>query len=319
MRISDIAQVVTNYGVFSDYASAYPFTEFSSGYRQFRSASFSLLKPMEDGGGIPGDTVQAIIQEADDPVLTDQNLYDGVSTDAFAMLGGTNDEFAFPFTQDIVDYRQPIAAGFWLSRKGSPISVGGGIPPRLIVRLYTDSGSLPGGTISYFFNIGTDDISLTPSLVLFGTRGSQYPVSSGTKYWVVIYGDYVGDANNHIKVHYNSVSGTSPCARFSGGSWGVIPNEDLWRQLYQVTFTDVPGDEMVGGEFDPYVFAVDEPVDPLHAIQTRTLDLEGRKNILRVRYAITGSGSYYILMNTIAGLPKKAPVFDANLQGGILI
>lgn len=290
----------------------------ASGFKNFDSLLALAIAP-GSAGASPGDEFLPYFQESDPPVLTHQNTFDG-DDDGYLALNDVVSGITLmgiPFTQDAVDDRIPSAFGVWLSRKGTPTRTGGN--PSIHISILADSAGSPSGSALFdSFYISTDDIPVNGlALILFGTRGGV-PVVNGGSYWIVIDGTYYDQSDaNHIRVHYNTVTGTSGCKTYTG-SWNAISNQDIWFHLYQLTFTDVPTDEIEGGAFNPYIEGTDY-LNRIDSVQARILDLKKRKDNLRAKYAITGSGLYSMAFSAAAGYPRKSPVMGSDLQGGIIL
>jgi hypothetical protein len=290
-----------------------------SGFRNFDSLMLLSLAPTI-AGGAPGDQITAYLQESDAPYLSHQNLYDGVD-DGHLPLNDVSSgytEMAIPFTQGAVVDNTPSAMGLWLSRKGTPTRTGA--TPSVHMKIAIDDGGgdpSPGSIIDSFY-IATDDIPADgPVLIVFGSRGGAV-FGPGVHYWIIIDGNnYDASDLNHIRVHYNTVAGSSTCKVYDGATWNQIVNNDLWHQIYQLAFTDVPTDEVEGGAFDPYVNGYSY-LNRIDSVQMRVVDLKRRKDWLRTKYAITGAGTYYIAVSAAAGFPITTPVVGSDLQGGFI-
>lgn len=285
--------------------TARPFSAITDVYRLVKSVGIATFKPTSTGGG-GSETFKYQLQHSDPPRLYHQNTYDDIDDGSIKLNegGALQTQIAIPFTQSAVDYRTPIAAAIWVSRLGVPVN-SLGLPPAIEVSIYSDSGGSPGVSLGQSYFIGTGDISTEISGILVGFAGSFYPIANGGSYWVVISPTYDADPNNCIQVHYNTVGGTSACKVNSGG-WAAIANQDVWYQLYQLTFTDVDDAVLDGGAFNQYQQDVNF-VNPIDGAQLRVVDARRLKDYVRFRYIIS-AGTWYPFAFTIAAYPYELPL-----------
>jgi hypothetical protein len=282
-----------------------------SGLNGVRSLGVAMTRPIVTGGG-GSDTMDIIFQESGDPVIRQQNTYDGVDDGSIKLKEGaaTNVALAIPFTQS--GDRTAGAGVLWLSKLGTPVRSGATPDPSIYFDIVEDDG---GGdpsstTVLESWHIPTADISAQLTAVLIGGQTWNRDLIDGDDYWLVIRANYDADPLNCIQVHFNTVAGTSGCKTNSGG-WSAIANQDIWFQHYQYDFVDVPDSEIVGGALS---FAEDVYyVNSVDGLQLRDIDLTERANYMRTRYVISG-GTWRPAVLATAGLPVQGPVLGGDLQ-----
>lgn len=279
--------------------------------KAFRSMQVNLITAIE---GTPGaETLTMKIQDSPPPALTAfNNPYNGTDDGGSKLLAVTGrlNAIGIPFT--VTDALTIWRAEVMLSQVGA-IAAGKSV----WCEIYEDNAGDPDAAPYYGAACGKSLLmpaaSVAASATLYNFTFPWGQDLAAGDYWLVVIGDWTASDVNYLKVHYNTVVGTSSDKVLDNGAgpaWAASANTAHWFRMWYLDYSDVALTKIEGGAFtaitgnDPALNIVDE-------YQLREVDLRQCNDTVRCKFTITAGTDWQALVDCVFLGAKLEPVLGA--------